>query len=146
LKDSNGLQKAIDQLGELTVARYLPKGMKLHPCLVHGHFLAHYKDANPVCPLCIPSTESGNGNGTTSEEVELFINLKDAINQKCLHKCCKDCTTKCHMDCSNKCCKDCQVECRKGCCGKCCKTCELQQCINCCTKCCMSCSTKDCKE
>lgn len=80
----NGIQKSIEQLGEDAVLRYVPKGMKLHPCDIHGKFLAHYKDSNPLCPLC--SAPSGNGNGTTASDIELFIDLKDAVNKEINHE------------------------------------------------------------
>lgn len=74
----NELQKSIDQIGEGTVLRYLPKGMKVHPCDIHGNFLSHYKDKNPLCPLC--SADTGDGNGTTASEVELFIDMRDGLH------------------------------------------------------------------
>ena len=60
--------------------RYLPKGARLYDCPVHGKFTAHYKTANPLCPLCDVST--GKGNGTTASDVELFINLKNAVQKE----------------------------------------------------------------
>lgn len=73
----NELQKAIDQLGEVTVQRYLPKGMKINNCDIHGGFLSHYSDPNPLCPLCIvPETKA---NGTDATDMEHYIDLKDAI-------------------------------------------------------------------
>jgi len=74
MEDKNGIQKSIDQMGMEGVIRYLPKGMKLYDCPIHGKFVAHYKDANPLCPLCI--APSGDGNGTTASDVELFIDLQ----------------------------------------------------------------------
>lgn len=74
-EDKNGLQKAIDQIGEIGVLRYLPKGLKLHNCDIHGKYLAHYKQDNPLCPLCPAPT--GNGNGTTATEVEHLIELRN---------------------------------------------------------------------
>lgn len=75
--EMNGLQKAIEQLGEITVQRYLPKGMAMHNCDIHGGFLSHYKDSNPLCPLCI--TPETKANGTDASDVELYINLRDAL-------------------------------------------------------------------
>lgn len=75
----NNIQKAVDQIGELTVLRYLPKGMKLHDCPMHGKFLAHYKDENPLCPLC--NMDSGSGNGTTATDMQHYIEIRDAVQQ-----------------------------------------------------------------
>jgi len=72
------LSKAIDDIGLLAVARYLPKGYKIYPCDLHGHFLAHYSDKNPLCPLCIHADP--HANGTTATEIEHWIDLKDGIN------------------------------------------------------------------
>lgn len=74
--EGNNLQKAIDQIGMMGVQKYLPKGMKLHPCDLHGHFLSHYSDSNPTCPLCIKHDPQAEG--TTATEMELFIDLRDA--------------------------------------------------------------------
>jgi hypothetical protein len=79
MKDINTIQKAINEIGEEGVSRYLPKGMKLCNCHMHGKYLAHYSDKNPLCPLCTQSTVSGEGNGTTASDVELFIDIRDAI-------------------------------------------------------------------
>ena len=72
----SGLQKSIDQLGMELVTRYLPKGMKIHPCDLHGHYLAHYKEPDPVCPLCI---KTGGGEGTSATDIEHWINIKDNV-------------------------------------------------------------------
>ena len=77
MNKSTGLQKSIDQIGLETVTRYLPKGMKLHNCEMHGMYASHYKETSPLCPIC-PSINP-EGNGTTASQVELFIDLKDAI-------------------------------------------------------------------
>jgi hypothetical protein len=75
--DKNGLQKSIDQIGLEGVVKYLPKGMKLHPCDLHGHFLSHYSDTNPTCPLCI--SHSPVAEGVTATEVEHYIDIRDMI-------------------------------------------------------------------
>lgn len=69
----NGLQKAMDQIGSFAVAKYIPKGMKICPCDLHGAFLSHYKNTSPLCPLCIKTDPSANG--TISGEVSLYIDL-----------------------------------------------------------------------
>jgi hypothetical protein len=73
----NGIQKSIDQLGQATVERYLPKGMKLYPCDIHGHFLEHYSNKEPVCPLCI--SHNPKAEGTPATQVEHFINIRDMV-------------------------------------------------------------------
>lgn len=75
MKCKNDIQKSIDQIGEDAVIRYLPKGMKLCSCDIHGKFLCHYSDSNPICPLCANVTNEGNGQDATS--TELAINLRD---------------------------------------------------------------------
>lgn len=70
----NDIQKSIDQIGLGTVTRYLPKGMKLHTCDIHGKFLCHYQDTNPICPLC--ANISSDGNGQDATQTELAMNLK----------------------------------------------------------------------
>lgn len=72
----NEIQKAIDQVGQDAIQRYLPKGMKLNPCAIHGHYLTHYTDSLAVCPLCI---KTGTGEGVTATQVEHWINLKDSV-------------------------------------------------------------------
>lgn len=76
-KSMNDLQKSIDQIGMEGVVKYLPKGMSLHPCDLHGHFLTHYTDKQPTCPLCIKQDPSANG--TNATEVEHWIDLKDTV-------------------------------------------------------------------
>ncbi|AGR46887.1 hypothetical protein JL_4 [Bacillus phage JL] len=73
----NDIQKSINQIGMEGVVRYLPKGMKLHPCDLHGSFLAHYKDELPTCPLCIQHNHAAEG--TTATEVEHYINIRDLV-------------------------------------------------------------------
>lgn len=74
----NDIQKSIDQIGLGAVTRYLPKGMKLCDCDIHGKFLCHYSDSNPMCPLCANVTNSGNGQDAT--QTELAINFRDLAN------------------------------------------------------------------
>lgn len=74
--ETNNIQKSIDQIGIMAVARYLPKGMKLQPCDMHGHFLTHYSTKEPLCPLCV--THSDVAEGTTATQVEHYIDLRDA--------------------------------------------------------------------
>ena len=74
--DKNGLQKSIDQIGLDSVQRYLPKGMKVHSCELHGSFLTHYTSTSPLCPLCIHDTEQvQSANGVTASQIEHYINL-----------------------------------------------------------------------
>lgn len=76
--ESNAIQKSIDQIGLEAMVRYLPKGMKLHPCDMHGHFLTHYTNTEPLCPLCIKHDPSAEG--TTATQVEHWIDLRDGID------------------------------------------------------------------
>jgi hypothetical protein len=77
MPDKNAIQKSIDQIGMEAVTRYLPRGVKLYPCDIHGHFLAHCKNEMPICPLCVQHNHEAEG--TTATEVEHFINVRDAI-------------------------------------------------------------------
>lgn len=76
--DKTGLQKAIDQLGLDAVQRYLPKGMKINNCDMHGSYLSHYTQDQPICPLCI--THNPAAEGTTATEVEHYLDIRDGIN------------------------------------------------------------------
>ena len=76
--DKSVLSKAIDDIGLSAVARYLPKGYKIYPCDIHGHFLAHYTDREPVCPLCIHHDPVADG--VTATQIEHYIDLRDGIN------------------------------------------------------------------
>jgi hypothetical protein len=76
--DTNHIQKAIDQIGMDIVTRYLPKGMKLYPCDIHGYFLAHYTEDKPTCPLCIKHDPVAEG--TTATQVEHWIDIKNGID------------------------------------------------------------------
>lgn len=79
MKDINGIQKSINQIGIESVQRYLPKGARLHNCEVHGGYLSHYKDKNPLCPLCIQHDPKAEG--TTASDTELYIDLRDKAQQ-----------------------------------------------------------------
>lgn len=71
--EKHPINDVIKSIGMDTTVRYLPKGMKLHACDVHGHFLAHYKDDNPLCSLC--TARDPRSEGITASEVELYIDL-----------------------------------------------------------------------
>ena len=76
--DKSGLQKAIDQIGITPIAeKYYPKGMRVLQCQIHGAYMAHYTDPNPVCPTCMTITNCSEGNGTTATEMEHYIDLRD---------------------------------------------------------------------
>lgn len=77
MDNKNGLQKSIEQMGKEQVSRYLPKGMRIHTCNMHGGFVAHYKNKSPLCPLCIKEAPPTEGNGITATQVELFIDMRD---------------------------------------------------------------------
>ena len=77
-KNPSALQKAVDQIGAMGInERYAPKGMKLFNCEIHGAYLGHYTDPNPLCPLCHAATAGGNG--TTATQVEHFIDVRDMV-------------------------------------------------------------------
>ena len=70
------LSEVVGQIGE----RYLPRGMKLYDCHIHGLFLAHYTTPadKVICPICAIPTQ--NGNGTTATQIEHYIDLKHGID------------------------------------------------------------------
>lgn len=70
------LDMVMSQIGP--VARYLPKGMRIMNCDMHGSYLAHYKSKEPVCPVCkdmVPDPNNNQGNGPTASEVEHYIDI-----------------------------------------------------------------------
>ncbi|MNP37019.1 hypothetical protein D3C76_1304430 [compost metagenome] len=73
----NHIQKALDQAGP-GILRYLPRGMKLHNCDIHGIYGCHYTDQGPCCPIC--SSTLSTGNGVTASDVELYIDLRDSMD------------------------------------------------------------------
>lgn len=77
MSHKNGLQKSMEQIGVESTLRYLPKGMKLCNCDVHGYYLAHYKTTNATCPLC--PIQNPAANGTNATEVEHYIDLQHVV-------------------------------------------------------------------
>lgn len=71
------INDVIKSIGMDAVTRYIPKGMKLHNCDIHGFFLAHYTDTNPICSLCV--SHSPEAEGTTATQVEHYIDIRDAL-------------------------------------------------------------------
>lgn len=72
------LDMVMSQIGD--VSRYLPKGMALRQCHMHGSYLQHYKqEAN--CPTCASMLPDGvSGNGTSPTQIEYYIDIRDGIN------------------------------------------------------------------
>ena len=68
----NGIQDAVEQLGEDSVRRLL-NGMALTKCTSHGHHVGSN------CPSCAKAEQYpiGGGEGTTASEVEHFISLRE---------------------------------------------------------------------
>ena len=66
----NGIQDAVEQLGEDSVRRLL-SGMALTNCTVHGHHVGS------TCPSCAKAVQYpiGSGEGTTASEVEHYISM-----------------------------------------------------------------------
>jgi hypothetical protein len=71
--EKHPINDVIKSIGMDGTLQYLPKGMKLHPCDVHGMFLAHYKDSNPLCSLC--TARDPRSEGITASEVEHYIDV-----------------------------------------------------------------------
>lgn len=71
------VEECVRQIG----TGFVPKGMSLYPCDIHGHFLGVHDHPNPVCPLCVQVED--NHNGTTASDIspvkdnniQLTINL-----------------------------------------------------------------------
>lgn len=74
----NNIQKSIDQIGLEGVMRYLPKGMLLMNCDMHGKYLSHYSSKEHICPLCV---QTGTGEGVTATEVEHLIDLREQYEE-----------------------------------------------------------------
>ena len=75
-KMKNGLQKAIEQIGEASVLKSIPTGARICRCDLHGHYMVMADITQPMCPLC-PATPPNNG--TTATEVEHYIDIREAI-------------------------------------------------------------------
>lgn len=83
--EPNTIQKAIDQIGLDAVMGVVNPIGHLNFCDMHGHYATQGTQINtddgipPIeeCPLCIGHDPSAEG--TTATDVELYINLKDAI-------------------------------------------------------------------
>lgn len=86
----SALDEVLRQIGD----QYLPRGMRIHNCPIHGAFLAHYTQENPTCPECgyiqaedTSPNPSGNAVDTNTLEYEIDLNqdamraerMKDAI-------------------------------------------------------------------
>jgi hypothetical protein len=70
------LEDVIKSIGADGVSKYLPKGMKLHYCDLHGHYLSHYSGEG-LCSLCVnPNPEA---NGTSASEIEHYINIREMV-------------------------------------------------------------------
>jgi hypothetical protein len=68
----NGLQKAIDQIGELAVRKAIPQGYGIGRCTLHGAYMVA-PTQEPCCPIC-PATPPANG--TTATDVEHYIDMQ----------------------------------------------------------------------
>lgn len=69
--EKNGLQKVIDQVGELYVKKSITHaGMSIGFCDVHGHYAFTSASTCPLCP---------KANGDTTTEVEHYINLRESV-------------------------------------------------------------------
>lgn len=73
----SGVHECVEQLG----MNFVPAGMKLHPCDLHGYFLATADNENPICPLCVQVPNEANGTTASDvspvkdKNVDLTINL-----------------------------------------------------------------------
>lgn len=65
------LDMVMSQIGP--VSRYLPRGMEICQCEIHGSYLSHYKAKDKACPVCKESVSTGNG--STATQVEHYIDL-----------------------------------------------------------------------
>lgn len=82
-KVTTNLQKAIDQIGMESVVKAFHNHpeMSLQYCEMHGHYMNSPTTGKDSCPVCSEMAINNGGNGTTATEVELYIDLKDAIQQ-----------------------------------------------------------------
>lgn len=78
--EKNRIQEVVEQIGLPGTVKYLPKGMKLHDCPMHGSFLSHYTTDNPLCPLCqvhaaLRDENNNEGNGDNAKSIEHYIRV-----------------------------------------------------------------------
>ena len=67
----NGLQQAIEQLGEETVQKSITHaGISIGFCDLHGHYGFTTTKSCPACP---------SANGVTATDVEHYINVREAV-------------------------------------------------------------------
>ena len=76
-KKQHPLADVVKSIGVDGVQKYLPKGMKLNYCDLHGHYLQHYS-GDGLCPLC--TGHNPEADGTTATQVEHYIDIRDAID------------------------------------------------------------------
>lgn len=87
-KEPNEIQKSVDQIGlDAVIGIVRPHG-SLKFCDMHGYYAVQgNKQMNEdgteeisteTCPLC--TVHSQEGEGTRASEVELFIDLRDSLN------------------------------------------------------------------
>jgi hypothetical protein len=80
IMEKNRIQEVVEQIGLPGTVKYLPKGMKLHDCPMHGSFLSHYTTDNPLCPLCqvhaaLRDENNNEGNGDNAKSIEHYIRV-----------------------------------------------------------------------
>lgn len=73
----NELQKAVDQIGIDAVVKAIPSGTRIGMCDMHGAYMVN-SESELTCPICpaIPAP-----NGVTATEVELYIDIRDALQR-----------------------------------------------------------------
>ncbi len=70
------INELVKSIGIGTVERYLPRGMKLGYCDMHGHYLKHYT-SDGICPQCIGHDPKSDG--TTASDMEHYIEIRQAL-------------------------------------------------------------------
>lgn len=88
--EANEIQKSIDQIGYDPVEQAIKANGRLAFCDMHGYYLTQSEQLNEdgtpvleVCPLCI--THDPKAEGTPASEVELFIDLRDQLENAVTH-------------------------------------------------------------
>lgn len=83
-EEPNEIQKAMDQIGYDAVVGVVRPHGNMRYCDMHGYYLAtevvegvDHPANEDVCPLCI--SHNPEAEGTTATDMELYIDLKDAI-------------------------------------------------------------------
>jgi len=75
------LHKALTEIEGQIGKSYLPRGMKIATCPIHGNYLAHYSQANASCPQCATVLASSAANGDDASSMYHEIDMRQDAMQ-----------------------------------------------------------------